>query len=49
MDGQEQQRWVKNEKVEGEMERTDAYANSFLQTLEPYVYVHTHEDMRSTQ
>ena len=28
-------RWVRHEKGEGEMERNDTHANTFLQTLEP--------------
>ena len=43
---QEQQRRVKHDLGEGEMERYDTCANTFLQTHEPRVYVHTHEDVR---
>ena len=41
---QEQQGWLNHEKGEGEMERDDTSASTFLQTrLEQCVYVHTHE------
>ena len=45
---QEQQRRVKHEKGEGEMERYDTCAMNFFGDLEPCVYMHTHEDVRST-
>ena len=43
---EQQGRQVSHEKGEGEMGSNDTYANTFLQTLEPCVYVHTHEDVR---
>ena len=36
---------MRHEKGEGEMENKDTCANTFLGTLEPCVYVHTHEDV----
>ena len=42
----EQQGLARREKGDGEIENKDTYANTFLQTLEPCVYVHTHEDVR---
>ena len=41
----EQQRRMRHEKGEGEMENKDTCANTFLGTLEPCVYVHKHEDV----
>ena len=46
----EQEGRVRHEKGEGELERDDTHAtNTFLHTLEPCVYVHTDEDVRSTR
>ena len=46
----EQERRVNHQKGEGEMERDDTHAtNTFLQALEPCVYVHTDELVRSTR
>ena len=41
----EQQRRVRLEKGEGEMVRNDTCAQNLFGTLEPCVYVHTHEDV----
>ena len=42
----EQQGWVRHETGDGEMEKYGTCAKNLFGTLEPCVYVHTHEDVR---